>query len=113
MSNVVSKTTSMTLNIALVNQTSSSNVNAYITGQAIDKNNALFLLQADGKTPYYPDSPSSSGAELRANCAIPLGAPGSTVTTTIPRLAGGRVWFCIDDKLKFSLNPGPGLVEPG
>lgn len=100
------------LKFALQNQTTSSNVVAYITGQAIDKNNALFLLQSDGHTAYYPTSPSSTGQPLQANCAITLGAPGSTTNVTIPHLAGARLWFCVNDVLTFLLNPGPALVEP-
>ena len=101
-----------TLQIALQNQTSSAVVYAYITGQAIDNNNALFLLQSDGQSAYYPSSPSKTGTTLAANCSIALGNPGSTRTVTIPRIAGGRVWFSIDNQLTFLLNPGPGLVEP-
>lgn len=108
----VSRTTSSTLDIALVNQSTSSTVNAYITGQAINNNNALFLLQSDGKTPYYPASPSATGTPLAVNCAISIGAPGSTRTVTIPQIAGGRIWFCVNDTLTFLVNPGPGLVEP-
>ena len=104
--------TAPTLTIALQNQTTSSTVYAYITGQAIDNGNALFLLQADGRTPYYPASPSSTGTPLGANCAIPLGAPGSTTTVTVPHIAGGRIWFSIGAPITFLLNPGPGLVEP-
>ncbi|KAK0516748.1 hypothetical protein JMJ35_001351 [Cladonia borealis] len=104
--------TSSTLNIALQNQTTSSTVYAYITGQAIDNNNALFLLQSDGKTAYYPASPLSTGAALSEDCAIPLGAPGNTVTVTVPHLAGSRIWFSVDNPLTFLLNPGPALVEP-
>jgi hypothetical protein len=104
--------TASTLSIALANQTTSSTVYAYITGQAIDNGNALFLLQADGHTPYYPTSPSSTGSALQANCAIQLGAPGSTVNVTIPRIAGGRIWFSIGSPITFLLNPGPALVEP-
>ena len=95
-----------------MNQTTSNNVYAYITGQAINNNNALFLLQADGQTPYYPSSPSSDGQSLAVNCSIPLGAPGSSTTVTIPQLAGARIWFSVNDTLTFLLNPGPGLVEP-
>ncbi|KAF2171232.1 glycoside hydrolase family 64 protein [Zasmidium cellare ATCC 36951] len=101
-----------TLSIALVNQTSSSQVYAYITGLALDNNNAVFLLQSDAKTPYYPASPSATGQALGANCSIPLGGPGNTVNATIPRLAGARIWFSVDKELTFLLNPGPGLVEP-
>jgi len=107
-----STTTNSTLQISLVNQTTSNNVYAYITGQAINNNNALFLLQADGQTPYYPSSPSSDGQSLAVNCSIPLGAPGSSTTVTIPQLAGARIWFSVNDTLTFLLNPGPGLVEP-
>ena len=104
--------TSSTLEIALQNQTASSTVYAYITGSAINNNNALFLLQSDGKTSYYPQSPSSDGSPLTENCAIPLGPPGSTINVTIPQIAGGRVWFSIGNTLTFLVNPGPGLVEP-
>ncbi|KAJ6015447.1 hypothetical protein N7540_010038 [Penicillium herquei] len=101
-----------TLNFALVNNTGSDTVYAYITGQAIDNNNALFLLESDGKTGYYPTSPSSDGTALSADCAISLGASGSTTTVTIPHLAGARLWFSRGSKLTFYLNPGPALVEP-
>lgn len=101
-----------TVNIALQNQTSSTTVYAYITGQALDNNNALFLLQSDGKTYYYPTSPSSTGSALSQDCAIPLGAPGNTTTVTVPHLAGSRIWFSVDGTLTFLLNPGPALVEP-
>ena len=101
-----------TLTIALQNRSSSGTVFAYITGRAIDNNNALFLLQADGRTPYFPTSPSAPGASLGANVSIPLGGPGNTVSAVIPHIAGGRIWFSIGQPLTFLLNPGPGLVEP-
>ena len=112
MENAVSSTTNSTLNIALQNQTTSSKVYAYITGIAINNASSFFLLQADGKTPYYPASPASDGSPLAVDCGILLGPPGSTTSVTIPQLAGGRIWFCINDTLTFLLNPGPGLVEP-
>lgn len=111
-SEVRAATTMPTLQIALQNQTSSSQVYAYITGQAIDNNSALFLLSADAKTAYYPPSPSSTGQPLGQDVSIQLGAPGSTVTATIPRIAGGRIWFSVGKPLQFFVNPGPGLVEP-
>ncbi|KAH6669226.1 glucanase B [Halenospora varia] len=104
--------TTTTLNIALKNTSSTNTIYAYITGRALDHNGDLVILQADGKTPYYPTSPSSTGQPLAADCSIPLGAPGSTAVVTIPRIAGGRIWFCLNDRLTFLLNPGPGLVEP-
>jgi hypothetical protein len=104
--------TNSTLNIALQNETNSSNVYAYITGLAINNSYSVFLLQSDGVTPYYPSSPSSNGSQLAMNCAIALGAPGNTRIVTIPQLAGARVWFSVNSPLTFLLNPGPGLVEP-
>ncbi|KAG9235414.1 glucanase B [Amylocarpus encephaloides] len=104
--------TNTTLNIALQNQSNSSNVYAYITGLALDNNNQRVLIQADGRTPYYPTSPDSVGSPLAMDCGIPLGHPGSTAIINIPRIAGGRIWFCMNDRLTFLLNPGPGLVEP-
>ena len=104
--------TSPTLTIELENSTRSSNVQAYITGLAIERNNSVFLLRSDGHTPYFPTSPSSPGAHLAQDCAIPLGAPGHIVRATIPRIAGGRIWFSVDSKLTFLINPGPALVEP-
>lgn len=74
--------------------------------------NADTVAGSDGKTIYYPTSPSSTGTALSANCAIALGAPGSTTTVAIPRTAGGRIWFSRDATLTFLLNPGPALVEP-
>ena len=104
--------TSPTLTIELENRTRSSNVHAYITGLALEKSNAVFLLRADGHTPYYPTSPSSPGARLAQDCAISLGSPGHITKATIPRIAGGRIWFSVDSKLTFLINPGPALVEP-
>jgi glycosyl hydrolase family 64 (putative beta-1,3-glucanase)/carbohydrate binding protein with CBM6 domain len=105
--------TNPTLNIDLQNNTGSNTVYAYVTGLAIDNGNAWFLLRSDGQTAYYPASPSSTGAPLGADCAIPLNASGAGARRiTIPRLAGARLWFSIGAKLTFLLNPGPALVEP-
>ncbi|HEV2342937.1 MAG TPA: beta-1,3-glucanase family protein [Actinocrinis sp.] len=105
--------TAATLSVDLQNNTGSNTVYAYVTGQAIDNGNALFLLQADGQTPYYPSSPSSTGTPLAANCSIALNASGAGARRiTIPHVAGGRIWFSIGAPLTFLLNPGPGLVEP-
>lgn len=49
------------------------------------------------------------------NIAIPLGRPGSTVTVTVPHLAGSRIYFSIGEPLKFLLNRGgngAALVAP-
>ncbi|KAK2625542.1 hypothetical protein QTJ16_004854 [Diplocarpon rosae] len=112
MTDPVPTATNTSLNISLVNNTSSANVKAYVTGLAIDKGNSFVLIQADGHSPYYPESPSQAGSPLAVNCAIPLGPPGSSTGIVVPRIAGGRIWFSIDSSLTFLLNPGPGLVEP-
>ncbi len=105
--------TAATFAIDLVNNTGSNTAYAYVTGQAIDNGNALMLLEADGQTPYYPSSPSSTGSPLAVDCSIPLNAPGGAArSVTIPHLAGARIWFSIGAPLTFLLNPGPALVEP-
>ncbi|KAI4288917.1 MAG: hypothetical protein L6R35_001810 [Caloplaca aegaea] len=104
-----------TLDIQLRNNTSSSKVFASITGLALDRNNSLFLLQSDGKTPYLPAQPGTDQTPLGQGCAIPLGKPGSTVTVTVPHLAGSRIYFSVDEPLKFFLNRGgngAALVAP-
>ena len=113
-----SPATTPTIEIDIVNQTDGSQpVYAFITGQAINNNNAVVLIQSDGKTPYYPANPpaSTTNAPLGEDCAIPLGGAGSTTPCTIPQIAGGRIWFSIGAPIKFFLNPGgngPALVEP-
>ena len=103
--------TSSTLSVKLENTTSATTIYAYVTGLAVDDGNALVLLESDGSTLYYPSSPSADGTALSADCAIKLAA-GASKTITIPRIAGGRVWFSYGSKLTFLLNPGPALVEP-
>lgn len=103
------------LDIQLKNHTSSEKVYASITGLALDNNNALFMLESDGKTPYYPAQPGKDQSPPEKNCAIPLGKPGSTVTVKVPHLAGSRIYFSIGEPLKFSLNRGgngAALVAP-
>lgn len=101
-----------TLQLALQNKTNSSNVFAYITGLALERNNTPLFVQSDGRNIYYPSSPRDIQQELQADVAIPLGNPGNTVNVTIPKIAGGRIWFSIDARLTFKLNPGPAVVEP-
>jgi hypothetical protein len=101
-----------TLQLALQNKSNSGNVYAYITGLALEKNNTPIFIQADGRSAYYPAAPSEIQQPLQADVAIPLGAPGNTVNVTIPKIAGGRIWFSMDAKLTFLLNPGPAVVEP-
>jgi len=109
---VIKAATQPTLTVTLKNASASNSVFVYITGQALDNGNKPMFLQSDGQTVYYPASPSQTGTPLAADVAISLGAPGSSKNVVIPRIAGGRVWFSIGEKLTFKLNPGPGVVEP-
>lgn len=99
------------LQIVLRNNTDAPTVYAHITGSS---DTGLFLLSSDGVTPYSPSSPAAGTTvqPLGADCAINIGGPGSERTVTIPRISGGRVWFCKNSPLNFFLNPGPALVEP-
>ncbi len=72
-------TTNQTLQVALVNNTSSNNVWAYVSGLALNKSSAVYLLQSDGQTPYYPTSPSSIGSPL------PSTATSNSVHRAAPR----------------------------
>jgi hypothetical protein len=109
---LAANTSNGTLQVALQNKTQSGNVWAYITGLALNDENRPIFIQADGKTVYRPDSPANVLSKVEADCAIPLGNPGNTVNVTIPKMAGGRIWFAIDDKLTFYINPGPNIVNP-
>ncbi|HEV2375343.1 MAG TPA: beta-1,3-glucanase family protein [Streptosporangiaceae bacterium] len=107
------RSTPANLAIDLVNNTGSDSVHAYVTGLAIDHGNALILLRADGRTPYYPSSPPSPLSPVGADIAIPLHAPGAAPKRiTVPHLAGARLWFSVGSKLTFYLDPGPTLVQP-
>ena len=100
-----------TLDVELTN-TTRGDVYAYVTGLDIDHGSTWFILKSDGKSAYHPTSPSSIGSPLAEDCAIRLGAPGTSRTVTIPHIAGGRIYFSVDKPLTFLLNPGPALVEP-
>lgn len=98
---------------------SDDEVYAYVTGLDIQRGGARVLVQADGRSLYYPTDPPAILQPVAANVAIPLGPRGSIVTATIPQIAGGRIWFSRGaKKLTFLLNPsgnataGAALVEP-
>ncbi|KAG9205447.1 hypothetical protein G6514_008089 [Epicoccum nigrum] len=100
------------LQIALKNDSDSSNLHAYVTGIALQHSGKRCLLKSNGKDLYFPTEVKDIGSPLQQDCAIPLGGPGSTATLTIPQMAGGRIWI-VDGELTFLLNPGgPALVEP-
>ena len=100
------------LQVALHNDSTTDQLWAYITGIALQHEGKRCILKPDGKSLYFPQEPPAIGTPLAEDCAIPLGAPGNTVTVTIPQIAGGRIWIARGKKLTFLLNPGPALVEP-
>lgn len=100
-----------TLNIKFKN-TTDSELYASITGLDLDNNNQWFVLRSDGQTAYHPSNITNIGTPLQEDCAIKIGGPGSERTVTIPHIAGGRIYFSVNEPLSFFLNPGPALVEP-
>ncbi|CCC09017.1 hypothetical protein SMACR_03154 [Sordaria macrospora] len=88
--------TSLTIHLVNTSPTPHIPIHAYITGLAIP----------------------SMARPFPVDCAIRVPPGPYPTVVTIPRIAGGRIWFCQgDQKLKFMLNPGgPGggaaLVEP-
>jgi hypothetical protein len=98
-----------TISVVLKNTKASGKLFAHITGS---DSNGLFILSADGKTPYRPKSPSKELQPLERDSAIVVGTPGQSRTVTVPRISGARIWFSRNAPLEFFLNPGPALVEP-
>lgn len=97
--------------LALVNDTDSPSVNAYVTGREFGTDR-MMLLMPDG-SPYHIEEPPGTQTPLPVDAAIPLGAPGSgPVVLQLPRMYGSRIYFVREDKLDFYVNPGPALVEP-
>jgi hypothetical protein len=104
------------LPLALVNNFAGGAINAYVTG--LDAHNHLVMLKPDA-TFYYPtaDKSDATPRPITVNCAIPLGAKGSTTHITIPGyISAARVWFA-EGNLEFftvysSASGGPALVEP-
>ncbi|OJJ43886.1 hypothetical protein ASPZODRAFT_145820 [Penicilliopsis zonata CBS 506.65] len=99
----------MSLSIEIQNTTGGV-LYAYVTGTTTA--DALFLLQSNGTTAYYPTSPSTTLSALAVDCAIAVSSAGTT-SLTVPYLSGARLWFSRGSQpLTFYLNPGPALVEP-
>ena len=97
-----------TLNI-LIQNTTTGILYAFLSGKF---NDHLCIIQSDGRTQYYPQSPGGTVQSLAADCAILIGPPGATKTLQIPHLSAARLYFSVDTPLQFFLNPGPALVEP-
>jgi hypothetical protein len=106
-----------TLPVSLVNNSGAQTVYAYISGA--DESGWPGFVGADGAFNRLP-SPSSVLTPAPDH-AIPLGPSGSAATTVTLQqyVIGGRVWFSVDDRIQFFVNPPgggggvPGLVQPG
>lgn len=98
-----------TISVVVQNNTGAASLYAHVTGR---DNRGVFFLQADGKTGYYPASPSQTLQPLAADCSIAIGGPGKSRTLTVPQIFGARIWFSKAAPLTFLLNPGPAVVEP-
>lgn len=101
-----------TCELALVNDTDTAAVNAYVTGREFGTGR-MMLLRAGGQGPYYLEQPPGTNTPLPVDASIPLAAPGAApVVVTLPRMYGARVYFVRESTLEFFVNPGPALVEP-
>ncbi|KAK3401138.1 hypothetical protein B0T20DRAFT_161141 [Sordaria brevicollis] len=110
---ITTATTPETLTISLQNNTPSSSVYAYITGQTLS--GTLYILSSTGSTPFpFPSSVSQTLTPIPSgSISLPLGPPGSSRSVTIPRLAGARIWYSVGSQLQFFLNPITGVPQDG
>ncbi len=100
------------LPLTLQNNSGSATVYAYISGS--DSSGWPGFVTADGQ--FQRLSNPSSPVTPIPDYSIPLGGSGSQLTVTLnDYVIGGRVWFSVDKKIQFFVNPGgvPGLVQPG
>jgi hypothetical protein len=98
---------SSSLSIQITNQTVHRTVYCYIVGLASNNNDKLVFISSDGQTPYFPPNPSSTVTPLPQDCSILLGCPGQSIPVTVPYMESARIYFSLDNKLKFFTNPGP------
>ncbi|MFB9903636.1 glycoside hydrolase family 64 protein [Allokutzneria oryzae] len=100
--------------LRLVNNSGAGSAYAYVIGTTIEEPGKLIVVRPDGSS-YFPPNPSQEGTPLGEDCAIPLGASGSTKEIEVPRMKGARAYIVTDSKLDFFVNPGPSgpaLVSP-
>lgn len=108
----MARATPDTLTASIRNASGHSRAYCYVTGYDPMNGRPIFL-RADGRSVYYPTSPSSNNAPLAVDCAIPIDAD-----IVLPRVNSGRVYFSLDQPLRFGLNPNPndpsrpGVVNP-
>lgn len=101
------------LPLSLRNESGHGTVYAYISGA--DESGWPGFVSGDGQFHKLPN-PSAVMTPVD-DYSIRLGGSGGSPTNlNIGHLIGGRIWFSMDAKLQFFVNPGdarPGLVQPG
>ncbi len=99
------------LPVDIENSTTVGAVFALIYGYDPSKENALAFLMADGRTLYYPPSPSKPVTPIEAALSIPV-TRSAPARVLLPKLASGRILLSIGTEMRVSLNPGPNVVQP-
>src|SRR5690606_30964110 len=75
----------------VLENTGDTPLNAYVTGRDFETEEWL-LLTADGE-PYHLEEPGEEETPLPVDCAIPV---EGSVTLTLPRMFGSRIYFVRD-----------------
>jgi len=105
-------TPSSYMQLEVINNFDSDNVNVYVTG--LDTSGLVVLLQPDGSW-NYPSTNSSTPVEITGDVALPLGPRNSTTWIQLPGyISSARIWFA-DGNLQFYTvagEYGSSLVEP-
>ncbi|KAH8172237.1 beta-1,3-glucanase domain-containing protein [Sarocladium implicatum] len=103
-----------TLDIEIVNNHGGGAVNMYI--QALDPNDRIVFLGADGNLIYPSSGGSAVPVEIKENLAIPLPGKGGSKKVTLPMaLHSGRIYFAEGTLSFFMVIAGggkDGLVQP-
>jgi hypothetical protein len=98
------------LPLSLRNESGHGTVYAYISG--MDDGGRPGFVTGDGAFHPLPN-PSSVMTPVDDYSIRLSGSGGGPTNLTLGHVIGGRIWFSMDAKLQFFVNPGPGLVQPG
>jgi len=98
------------LPLSLRNESGHGTVYAYISG--MDESGRPGFVTGDGTFHPLPN-PSSTMTPVDDYSIRLSGSGGAPANLSIGHVIGGRIWFSMDAKLQFFVNPGPGLVQPG
>lgn len=103
-----SAATPETFNLSIRNESGAGATFAYVSGLS---DGLPVFVTADGAT-YSPPNPGEPATPIGQDCAIPLGASGTTTSIPVPRMYGARIYIVTNEKLSFFVNPGPAVVQP-